>query len=158
MVVLDLEKWQWSTPSVAGPTPRPRFVHRMITLGHRLLLFGGRTSEQGKYNDVHVFDTRTSTWARGEAVGGRPHTSHFGCLSILHRFLRGSMEPVVGHIRTHPSYTPHTHSLVRWEARCYEGNTHRTPSTTFLLHARACETASSHTPPLASFLFCIGFS
>eukprot|EP00802_Teleaulax_amphioxeia_P011132 Tamp_11162.p1 GENE.Tamp_11162~~Tamp_11162.p1 ORF type:complete len:486 (+),score=65.41 Tamp_11162:58-1458(+) len=74
-VVLDLHTWTWQTPDISGTEPEKRFVHRMVALDDRLLLFGGRTmrSENGKFNDLHWFHTATMTWEKvGRAVGDQP--------------------------------------------------------------------------------------
>ena len=71
MVVLNLDNWSWSTPLVSGTLPHPRFVHRMVAVRSKLLLFGGRTSNREKFNDVHIFDPDTMCWSKEEQNYGR---------------------------------------------------------------------------------------
>jgi hypothetical protein len=79
MVVLDTETWSWSSPEVKGTVPQPRFVHRMVEVRNKLLLFGGRTSGREKFNDVHLFDPETMMWTKEENFRGVPPTSRGGC-------------------------------------------------------------------------------
>lgn len=79
IVVLDLDSWSWSAPQVKGAEPQPRFVHRMVEIRSKLLLFGGRTSGREKFNDVHLFDPENLTWTKGESIAGEPPSSRGGC-------------------------------------------------------------------------------
>ena len=51
---------------MSGSPPHPRFVHRTAVFGHRMLLFGGRTmrSDNGKFNDLHWFDSHHMAWEK----------------------------------------------------------------------------------------------
>jgi hypothetical protein len=69
--ILDMDKWEWSQPEVLGEKPDGRFVHRVVAIGDELLLFGGRTSMNVKFNDVHWFNTNTLTW-RSDPVSSPP--------------------------------------------------------------------------------------
>ena len=79
MVVLNLDNWSWSTPLVSGTLPHPRFVHRMVAVRSKLLLFGGRTSNREKFNDVHIFDPDTMCWSKEEQITGEVPSSRGGC-------------------------------------------------------------------------------
>jgi hypothetical protein len=70
-VELDLSTWTWTHPHVDG-LPHQRFVHRVAAFGSRMLLFGGRTMrlENGKFNDLHWFDSCTMSWEKVEGVRG----------------------------------------------------------------------------------------
>ena len=79
IVVLDIENWAWSAPIISGTVPQPRFVHRMVAVRNKLLLFGGRTSGREKFNDVHLFDPETMTWTREDGIAGDAPSSRGGC-------------------------------------------------------------------------------
>jgi len=63
----------------------------MTALGHKLYLFGGGVWNEtngwvDKYNDVHVFDTRTNAWSK-LACTGEIDTSTFSISFGVGRFL-----------------------------------------------------------------------
>jgi len=79
VAVLDLKSWVWSAPLISGPPPKPRFVHRMVAMGDRLLLFGGRTSGAVKFNDLHWLDLKARKWVKQNDVVGEAPETRGGC-------------------------------------------------------------------------------
>jgi hypothetical protein len=69
---------------VLGEKPDGRFVHRVVAIGEELLLFGGRTSKNVKFNDVHWFNTKTLTW-RSDPVSSHGHEG-FGFWGLSHTY------------------------------------------------------------------------
>jgi len=82
LVILDLETWCWSHPQVFGNVPQKRFVHRMVAIEEKLLLFGGRTSQAEKFNDLHWLDLQTMAWSKVEGVEGVPPSTRGGCTLV----------------------------------------------------------------------------
>eukprot|EP01113_Clastostelium_recurvatum_P006019 TRINITY_DN1271_c0_g1_i1.p1 TRINITY_DN1271_c0_g1~~TRINITY_DN1271_c0_g1_i1.p1 ORF type:complete len:458 (-),score=145.85 TRINITY_DN1271_c0_g1_i1:121-1494(-) len=89
---LDTETLTWHnmTATTQGTRPAHRSGHTLTAIGTKLYLFGGgvwRPDEWvNKYNDIHVFDTRTNTWAKPECEG-TVESSTFAISYAVGRFL-----------------------------------------------------------------------
>ncbi|CAG9317579.1 unnamed protein product [Blepharisma stoltei] len=71
--ILDLETNQLVTLKTNG-IPRPREGHSMVTYENFVIVFGGcEGGEEAKpFNDVRVFDMKSSTWDLSKVRGQRP--------------------------------------------------------------------------------------
>ncbi|ETK95256.1 hypothetical protein F441_01835 [Phytophthora nicotianae CJ01A1] len=68
---LDTRRWTLIKPS-SGSLP-PRSGHSTVPIGAKLYIFGGLDAAKREiYNDVHIFDTRTSTWTKATTEGDAP--------------------------------------------------------------------------------------
>jgi len=72
--ILLQKNLRWVYVKQTGDVPAARCGHRLLTLGNRLILFGGGCGEQWdlKYSDVHVFDPETNCWTRPKIQGHAP--------------------------------------------------------------------------------------
>ncbi|KAL3866524.1 hypothetical protein ACJMK2_043817 [Sinanodonta woodiana] len=68
----DIDTKTWSKVVVKGQIPPPRSAASLVSVGNKLLLFGGLSQECGWFDDVHIFDTEISTWQLLETEGRRP--------------------------------------------------------------------------------------
>eukprot|EP00741_Cyanophora_paradoxa_P003274 tig00000691_g3182.t1 len=63
--VLDLEAWEWTSLSPAGPdVPAARMDHAVCAIGPRIYVVGGRDALRNILPDVYVLNTVTNTWTR----------------------------------------------------------------------------------------------
>jgi len=90
---LDTDTLTWTnlTHTVGGVRPTHRSGHTLTSIGNKLYLFGGGVWNEmngwvEKYNDVHVFDTRTRSWSK-PACTGVVDTSTFSISFAVGRFL-----------------------------------------------------------------------
>jgi len=65
---LDTETMVWSVPPSKGKTPCPRSGHHMVTIDHKIYLYGGGLWDDSnkmwlnRYNDMWVYNTATGEW------------------------------------------------------------------------------------------------
>jgi len=90
---LDTDTLTWTnlTQTAGGTRPSPRSGQTLTTIGHKLYLFGGGVWNENdgwveKYTDIHIFDTRSSTWSKPTCVG-EIETSTFSISFAVGRFL-----------------------------------------------------------------------
>lgn len=71
--VLDIERWQWSQPSVKGVGPGPCNMHTADYLPHlrSILLFRGGDGRE-YLNDLHALDIDLMEWRKVHAMGEVP--------------------------------------------------------------------------------------
>ncbi|GAM25474.1 hypothetical protein SAMD00019534_086490, partial [Acytostelium subglobosum LB1] len=64
--VFDTDTMTWSEVECTGDKPSPRCGHRLVSIGHQLYLFGGGAGDswRERFNDIHIFNTETSSWRR----------------------------------------------------------------------------------------------
>jgi hypothetical protein len=70
-------KMRWQLLDVKGDLPCPRHSHAAVAVRNRMFVFGGTDGKQ-LLNDVHIFDSATSTWSKPEVSGSitpRVHTA-----------------------------------------------------------------------------------
>ncbi|KAG6966621.1 hypothetical protein JG688_00006674 [Phytophthora aleatoria] len=68
---LDTRRWTLIKPS-SGSFP-PRSGHSAVAIGAKIYVFGGLdAASSGIYNDVHIFDTQTSSWTKAAIKGETP--------------------------------------------------------------------------------------
>eukprot|EP01116_Phalansterium_solitarium_P005530 TRINITY_DN1726_c0_g1_i1.p1 TRINITY_DN1726_c0_g1~~TRINITY_DN1726_c0_g1_i1.p1 ORF type:complete len:380 (+),score=119.82 TRINITY_DN1726_c0_g1_i1:123-1262(+) len=71
--VFDVDTCSWSQPQTHGTPPPPRSFHSMARVGSKLIVFGGLSRHNAHFNDVHFFDTATSTWHEAAVdAAGKP--------------------------------------------------------------------------------------
>jgi hypothetical protein len=72
----DIPTNMWSVVHVRGPSPNPRYNHSALAFDHYLIVFGGVAIFDDKnvafYNDVWIFDTKTSEWWSARVSGPPP--------------------------------------------------------------------------------------
>ena len=68
---LDLETWTWKKLETSGNIPEARLSHVACAIGHKLLIFGGR-SPSSQFNNCYTFDTTTNEWHDLELWYGIP--------------------------------------------------------------------------------------
>jgi len=90
---LDTDTLTWTnlTHSVGGIRPTHRSGHTLTSIGNKLYLFGGGVWNETngwveKYNDIHMFDTRTNSWSKPSCTGDID-TSTFSISFAVGRFL-----------------------------------------------------------------------
>lgn len=71
--VLDIERWEWSQPSVHGAGPGPCNMHTADYLPHlrSILLFRGGDGRE-YLNDLHALDVDAMAWRKIHATGAVP--------------------------------------------------------------------------------------
>ena len=52
----------WEKVDAVGCYPEARSFHSMVTVGHRLVIHGGRGITNQHFSDVNIFDTKTNEW------------------------------------------------------------------------------------------------
>ena len=72
----DLDRQQWSTPTVQGDPPLPRANHSSAVVRQRLYVFGGWDGNK-RLNDIHILDARAMIWS-SPAINGRPPSPRAG--------------------------------------------------------------------------------
>ena len=91
MWVFDIETEKWNQVDCDGgddDIPEARSFHKMVSVGTDLYMFGGCGATSGRLNDMHKFDTKTSTWSdlgKSEFLRGRggPNLMTFACQTKL---------------------------------------------------------------------------
>ena len=65
MWIFDWKEGAWSGPIEvkSDVIPEPRSFHQLTAVGDLIYCFGG-CGENGRLNDLHVFDTNTACWTR----------------------------------------------------------------------------------------------
>ncbi|CAI9103553.1 OLC1v1002056C1 [Oldenlandia corymbosa var. corymbosa] len=71
VLVLNLERMDWSILMTKGQGPGPRDSHSAVIVENRMIVFGG-TNGSEKVNDVHILDLRSREWTRPECKGTPP--------------------------------------------------------------------------------------
>jgi len=130
---LDTETLTWTnlTHKIAGERPAHRSGHTLTSIGTKLYLFGGGVWNEAngwvnKYNDIHVFETRTNTWTKPEC-SGVIDTSTFSISYAVGRFLfvfGGGSKPK--QCVTNDLYVLDTSSFT-WSAPVFEESTKPQP-------------------------------
>lgn len=69
---LHLKTLEWSVCATNGISPIGRLQHSTVTVGKKLIVFGGEPDRRRQLNDLHVLDTETMTWSQAECIGGCP--------------------------------------------------------------------------------------
>ncbi|KAF1778379.1 Kelch-type beta propeller [Phytophthora cactorum] len=89
---LDTSRWTLIKPS-SGSFP-PRSGHSAVAIGAKIYVFGGLdAASSGIYNDVHIFDTQTSSWTKAAIKGETPLPEmHTPPLLYLRRTTRWDLE------------------------------------------------------------------
>ncbi|KAE8966205.1 hypothetical protein PR003_g4656 [Phytophthora rubi] len=75
----DFETRAWKLVSPSSGSLSPRSGHSAVAVGAKIYVFGGLDVAAGaSYNDVNVFDTRTSSWCEAAVEGEapRPRNAH----------------------------------------------------------------------------------
>ena len=72
--IYDELKGTWELKEAIGTSPGPRMGHAAVSIGHNLIIFGGR-NESTYYNDMYSYNSLTNTWetmpVRGIAMPAR---------------------------------------------------------------------------------------
>jgi len=89
--VLDVDTLTWSRPAVTGDKPTARSGHCLITVGKKIVLFGGGVWNEtagwvDKFNEIFVLDTDTFHWTK-PTCSGVVETSTFAIPFAVGRFL-----------------------------------------------------------------------
>eukprot|EP01130_Rhizamoeba_saxonica_P012346 TRINITY_DN5189_c0_g1_i2.p1 TRINITY_DN5189_c0_g1~~TRINITY_DN5189_c0_g1_i2.p1 ORF type:complete len:490 (-),score=99.55 TRINITY_DN5189_c0_g1_i2:23-1492(-) len=71
LLLLDTKVMTWTQPIVLGEVPQKRYEHVSISLGDKVIIFGGDEGKEVK-NDIHIFDFATMRWARPIIEGHGP--------------------------------------------------------------------------------------
>ena len=72
----------WYRLTVKGEGPTPRCFHTTTLVGSKLYVFGG-SSDAHYFNDLFVFDARTSTFPTGLAWAPFSSLIHFYSLQFI---------------------------------------------------------------------------
>ncbi|KAF9593491.1 hypothetical protein IFM89_023603 [Coptis chinensis] len=67
--VLDLKALRWTSPDVKGDVPVPRDSHVAVSIGNKILVYGGDCGDRYS-GEVDVLDMDTLTWSRVFIIGG----------------------------------------------------------------------------------------
>ncbi|XP_064621079.1 uncharacterized protein LOC135483936 [Lineus longissimus] len=74
------KKWE-ADLKYKGRIPACRSFHTATAIGKRVVILGGRSSENHHFQDFHIFDTETKEWLQPEVRGSLP--SARGCHSAV---------------------------------------------------------------------------
>ncbi|MEW5310705.1 MAG: hypothetical protein WDW38_002476 [Sanguina aurantia] len=92
---MTIDRMEWHLQTCTGEKPSPRYNHMAVhdSENHRLIVFGGRTGERKRLNDVHFLDLDTFVWYKPvtEGASPTPREQAVGC------FWAGSMVVFGGH-------------------------------------------------------------
>lgn len=61
--ILDFRTMRWSNPEVKGDLPVPRDSHCTLSVGNKLIVYGGDSGDQ-YHGDVNLLDMETMIWTR----------------------------------------------------------------------------------------------
>jgi len=81
--ILDLSTMSWALCKSTEETPCARSGHSAVAINKKLYIFGGsccfkpRENDERYFNDVHVFDSTTSTWEKMKCDGDIPAPRSF---------------------------------------------------------------------------------
>jgi len=78
---LDVERWTWERMSSTTAAPTGRFGHSQLTIGSKIVYFGGWDGSHA-FNDLWVYDTEAFSWLKPR-VGGTPPRARFNHISEL---------------------------------------------------------------------------
>jgi N-acetylneuraminic acid mutarotase len=71
--ILDTGIMRWTCIQAQGSPPYPRHSHATAVVSTRLFVFGGAIDDAGvACNDLHMFDSTTSTWSQPKSKGDPP--------------------------------------------------------------------------------------
>ncbi|KAG7398666.1 hypothetical protein PHYBOEH_010715 [Phytophthora boehmeriae] len=69
----DFDARIWTPVKVSSGNLHPRSGHSAVAIGAEIYVFGGIDAKEGEiYNDLHIFDTRTSSWREPTVKGDIP--------------------------------------------------------------------------------------
>lgn len=108
---------EWREIRILGdqPVPAPRYLHSACVLGKKkIVIFGGSAPDDSCYNDLHIFNTRTSTWLKFNTTGTAPphRARHSCCISGNRMYVIGGMDSIGRNL--HDLYALNIDSL-RWD-------------------------------------------
>ena len=69
--VLEGTSLQWECPNIEGPSPCPRESHTSVTLGNKLLVYGGMNGK--RLGDLWLLNVGKGSLARKVACGNGWH-------------------------------------------------------------------------------------
>ncbi|XP_004495646.1 uncharacterized protein [Cicer arietinum] len=69
--ILDFRTMRWSNPEVKGDLPVPRDSHCTLSVGNKLIVYGGDSGDQ-YHGDVNLLDMETMIWTRLKNQGSSP--------------------------------------------------------------------------------------
>ncbi|XP_014668880.1 PREDICTED: kelch domain-containing protein 1-like [Priapulus caudatus] len=71
--ILDTDTMSWVVPvHPMGRLPAPRSFHTGTAVGRRMVVLGGRSTDNQHYNDLHIFDIDTRQWLQPTVSGTVP--------------------------------------------------------------------------------------
>ncbi|KAG2454804.1 hypothetical protein HYH02_000636 [Chlamydomonas schloesseri] len=82
----DMATGTWRVVEVKGEAPPPRVAHAAAAVGSTLYVFGGRDGRdvgEGASNQLHAFDTTTSTWRLLAPAGSPPPQRSYHTMTSL---------------------------------------------------------------------------
>ncbi|KAK8934140.1 hypothetical protein KSP39_PZI014291 [Platanthera zijinensis] len=80
--VLDLKTMTWTSPDVKGNPPAPRDSHTAVSIGNKLLIYGGDCGDR-YHGEVDVLDTDTMSWSRVYIIGGVGEKQYYNDVWVL---------------------------------------------------------------------------
>lgn len=88
--LLHFDTMMWTQPAVHGPIPPPMYAHKAVSLGDKMIVFGGDTGSGNRSlsNETWIFDLSTMRWtqvANGDEAP--PPRSHFGATIVNNQFV-----------------------------------------------------------------------
>lgn len=87
----DFDTCSWTLVKPSCSSFAPRSGHSAVAIGHDIYVFGGMDAMESEiYNDVHVFNTRTSTWRQPEVEGDVPNPRNAHAAILLPETARSS--------------------------------------------------------------------
>jgi len=60
-----------------GPSPGGRDGHCAVSIGKKILIFGGTTKKRDVKNDIYIFDTSSNVWTKPDVKGDVPSPSQY---------------------------------------------------------------------------------
>lgn len=131
--LLDLRSKQWSSPTVSGEVPSPRYSHKMISgPAGQFLVFGGATnSSQVQPGTLYCFELATSTWSKVQAQGTPPLERAFHSFDLIGKWgfaFAGSTNTSISDL-----YILDVNTM-RWARPLYEGQVNVRAHASSVLH------------------------
>ncbi|XP_061165639.1 kelch domain-containing protein 1-like [Saccostrea echinata] len=82
--IFNTETRKWDTEmKTKGQKPEPRSFHAAVSVGSKLVVIGGRGTENQHFADVHVFDCESKTWTQVKQNGTVPEGRSQQSLGVI---------------------------------------------------------------------------
>lgn len=84
---LDLLSWEWQQLRPISPPPPPRMYHASVSIGNKMVVFGGWDGDYTCYNDLHIFNLSSFEWVTPRTQGFPPSPRYGHSFSYINNQL-----------------------------------------------------------------------